>query len=87
MLLLGEHKVGSETLVIAYKRLHELESEGDRVHRRALAELMGARADTLDDGAIVALLKWKEIFQLLEDTLDCCEDVAILFEHLRIKYH
>lgn len=35
---------------------------------------------------ILIIIKWKEIFQTLEDTLDKCEDIADLFERLKIKY-
>jgi uncharacterized protein Yka (UPF0111/DUF47 family) len=60
--------------------VHRLENEGDTVTREALAELF------VDDGMSAAeLVKWKDIYDLLESTLDGCEHVANLLERISIK--
>lgn len=84
ILLIQKHQIFSDDYAYIYKSLHDLENKGDSLHRRVLEKLMGKKAG----GAQVVFLgiKWKEIYQTLEDTLDRCEDIAIIFERLRIKY-
>jgi uncharacterized protein Yka (UPF0111/DUF47 family) len=48
---------------------------------------MAGRSSFLVNGNdCLSILKWKEIFQTLEDTLDRCDNIAKLFARLRIKY-
>lgn len=60
--------------------VHKLEREGDRVCRSAIAGLFDDGAKTID------VLKWKEIYTLLEETIDKCEDVAQLIERIVVKH-
>jgi predicted phosphate transport protein (TIGR00153 family) len=60
--------------------VHRLENEGDRLARSAIAGLF-------DDGAkTIEVLKWKDIYSVLEDTIDACEHVAQLIERIVIKH-
>ena len=60
--------------------VHRLENEGDRLARSAIANLF-------DDGAkAMEVLKWKDIYSLLEDTIDKCEDVAQMIERIVVKH-
>jgi len=60
--------------------IHELENEGDRITREALSKLFG------EDGLSAAeLLKWKDIYDLLENTMDQCEQVANRLERISIQ--
>jgi uncharacterized protein Yka (UPF0111/DUF47 family) len=60
--------------------IHRLENEGDRITREALAQLFA------DDGLPAThLVKWKDLYDLLEDTMDRCEDVANLLATIQIK--
>jgi predicted phosphate transport protein (TIGR00153 family) len=60
--------------------IHRLENEGDRLARSAIAGLF-------DDGAkTIEVLKWKDIYTLLEETIDKCEDVAQLIERIVVKH-
>jgi predicted phosphate transport protein (TIGR00153 family) len=60
--------------------VHRLENEGDRLARSAIAGLF-------DDGAkTIEVLKWKDIYTLLEETIDKCEDVAQLIERIVVKH-
>ena len=60
--------------------VHRLENEGDRLARSAIAGLF-------DDGAkAMEVLKWKDIYSLLEDTIDKCEDVAQMIERIVVKH-
>jgi uncharacterized protein len=60
--------------------VHRIENEGDRLARSAIAGLF-------DDGAkAMEVLKWKDVYALLEDTIDKCEDVADLIERIVVKH-
>jgi predicted phosphate transport protein (TIGR00153 family) len=60
--------------------VHRLEHDGDRLARAAIAGLF-------DDGAkTIEVLKWKDIYSLLEETIDRCEDVAEIIERIVVKH-
>jgi len=61
------------------KEIHRLENEGDRITREALKDLFN---DHLSAGD---LIKWKDIYALLEETMDECEHCAEVIETLSIK--
>jgi predicted phosphate transport protein (TIGR00153 family) len=60
--------------------VHRLENEGDQLARQAIADLFA------DGGDPVEIIKWKEIYGLLESTIDKCEDVANIIERITIKH-
>ena len=60
--------------------VHRLENEGDKIARQAIAGLFEDKVDA------VTLLKWKEVYSLLETTIDKCEDVANIIERITIKH-
>lgn len=60
-------------------QLKSLEEEGDAVYQAAIADLFRGSPDPLE------VLKWKEVYDKLEDTLDQCEDVANVLESISIK--
>jgi uncharacterized protein len=60
--------------------VHRLENEGDRVVRDAIARLFTDETDP------IAIIKWKKIYNLLEATIDKCEDVANIIERITIKH-
>ena len=60
--------------------IHRLENEGDEITRVALQKLFDANHETPAD-----LIKWKDIYALLESTLDECESVAEIMETIEIK--
>lgn len=84
MVMIQKRHFFSDDFTAVYKRLHDLENKGDMIHRRALVHLMGKTKASVTETLLI--VKWKEIYQTLEDTLDRCEDIAIVFERLRIKY-
>lgn len=59
--------------------VHRIENRGDEVSRRAIAELFRG------DVAPLEVIKLKEIYTLLEEALDRCEDVANTLESITIK--
>ncbi len=59
--------------------INRLENEGDRVSRIAIARLF-------DDGKDpFYVIKWKEIYEVLEKAIDKCEDVANVIEGVVVK--
>ena len=60
--------------------VHRLENEGDQLARKAIADLFSG------GGHPIELIKWKEIYGLLEQTIDKAEDVANIIERITIKH-
>jgi hypothetical protein len=58
----------------------ELEEEGDAIYHEALGQLFEKEKDALE------VIKWKEIYDNLEGTLDQAEDVANVVESITIKH-
>jgi uncharacterized protein Yka (UPF0111/DUF47 family) len=59
--------------------IHRLENEGDVLTRAAIGELFSKVSDASE------LVKWKDIYDLLEATMDACEQVANVLETIAIK--
>jgi uncharacterized protein Yka (UPF0111/DUF47 family) len=59
--------------------IHRLENEADRIGRAAVAGLFANGIDPL------VLIRWKDIFDTLEDAVDACETVANVLEGISIK--
>jgi predicted phosphate transport protein (TIGR00153 family) len=59
--------------------LRELEDEGDRIARQAIAELFGGGVDAIE------LIRWKDIFEQLEEAVDACENAADVLEAILVK--
>jgi predicted phosphate transport protein (TIGR00153 family) len=60
--------------------INRLENEADRIHQSALRRLFEEEQDP------VAIMKWKEILDFLEDATDRCEDVANVLEGVVVKH-
>ena len=60
--------------------IHRLENEGDRVARAAVAGLFSNSMDATE------ILKWKDVYGLLESCIDKCEDVADVLEKIVVKH-
>ena len=64
----------------ALVEVHRLEDEGDRVVRDAIADLFrGASIDPL------LVIRWKDIFEALEDAIDACQTAAIVIGNIAVK--
>jgi len=59
--------------------INTLENNGDRVLRDALVEIVNHRDDMFN------LIRWKEIYEMLEETTDRMEDVADVLQRVIIK--
>jgi uncharacterized protein len=59
--------------------IHRLENDGDQLARQAVAALFRNGGDPLD------IIKWKDVYGLLENAIDACEDVANVIERIVVK--
>ncbi len=62
------------------QEVHRLENEGDRITREALRRLFTSNGLSSSE-----LIKWKDVYDLLEATMDECESVAEIVETITIK--
>jgi uncharacterized protein len=72
-----EKKVGVAEPAVEINRL---ENEADRAHHAGVRRLFEEERDP------VAIIKWKEILDFLEDATDRCEDVANVLEGVVVKH-
>lgn len=59
--------------------VNRLENEADQVERSLVRDLFSTETDA------IALIKYKEIYELLEATTDRCEDVADILQNVAVK--
>jgi predicted phosphate transport protein (TIGR00153 family) len=59
--------------------INRLEREGDRIYRRAVADLYSGEYKAMD------VLKWKDILHEMEAAIDRCEDIADVIESIALK--
>src|SRR5436190_983497 len=55
------------------------EHEGDRISREAIASLFKSGTDPM------VVIRWKDIFESLEQAIDSCETVAHVVEGMKLK--
>jgi hypothetical protein len=60
--------------------INRLENEADRAHQAAVQSLFEEEKDA------IAIMKWKEILDFLEQATDRCEDVANVLEGVVVKH-
>lgn len=60
--------------------IHRLENEADDVYYRAMGELFHQMNDP------ITVIKWKELYEILENATDRCESVANIIESIILKH-
>jgi uncharacterized protein Yka (UPF0111/DUF47 family) len=60
-------------------RVKELEEEGDQIYFEAVGALFEGRPD------VIEVIKWKEIYELLEQSIDACDHAAGSLASVAIK--
>ena len=73
---LGRH---GDTVLQKCSSLHALENEGDLIHHEAVEKLFENERDP------IRVLKWKDLYEALEETIDKCEDVSNTLEAIVLK--
>lgn len=64
-----------------FREIHRLENEADDVYFRAIGELFKEEKDP------IAVIKWKEFYEILENATDRCESVANIIESIVLKHN
>jgi uncharacterized protein len=59
--------------------INRLEDSADQLMRQAVADLFRTEKDA------IALIKLREIYDVLEETIDRCEDVADVLQNVQVK--
>ena len=73
-------KIERNPLIKRCVEINRLENVADDVYRSAIAELFA------DSGDIAYLVKWRDIYQHMENAVDSCEDIADILEGVVLKY-
>lgn len=64
-----------------FVEIHRLENDADDIYFRAIAELFQNETDP------IRLIKWKELYEILENATDRCESVANIIESIVLKHN
>lgn len=76
---MNQIRSGDEVLARC-QAIKQAELDGDAVWAAAITELFAGSPDPVD------VLRWKALFDQLEDTLDACDDVANELETVTVKH-
>ncbi len=64
-----------------FVEIHRLENEADDIYFKAIGELFSSPIDP------ITLIKWKELYEILENATDRCESVANIIESIVLKHN
>ena len=64
-----------------FVEVHRLENEADDIYFRAIGELFKSSTDPIE------IIKWKEVYEILEYATDRCESVANIIESIVLKHN
>lgn len=68
-----------KVVTAANRQLKMLEEEGDAVYHDAMEQLFLSTTDAIE------VMKWKELYDKLEDAIDQCEDVGNTLQSIALK--
>jgi uncharacterized protein Yka (UPF0111/DUF47 family) len=74
------HIRNSDEVLARCQTIKQAEEEGDAVWTAAVTELFAGSPDPVD------VIRWKALYDQLEDTLDVCDDVANELETITVKH-
>jgi uncharacterized protein Yka (UPF0111/DUF47 family) len=69
-----------EEVLLRCREIKQAEEAGDAVWEAAVTELFSGNPDPVD------VIRWKALYDQLEDTLDACDDVANELETITVKH-
>ena len=78
--LLSDVRKNQTQILDAVHKVEEMESEGDRIYRQEVAFLFENEKNPIE------LIKWKDILENLENTLDHCEKISDMLRGVVMKY-
>jgi predicted phosphate transport protein (TIGR00153 family) len=68
-----------KTVTAANRQLKMLEEEGDALYHNAVEHLFSSTTDAIE------VMKWKELYDKIEDAIDQCEDVGNTLQSIALK--
>lgn len=68
-----------KTVNAANRQLKMLEEEGDALYHEAVEQLFSSATDAIE------VMKWKELYDKIEDAIDQCEDVGNALQSIALK--
>jgi hypothetical protein len=74
------HMEKRESVTPSVVEVNRLENEADRLHQEVITSLFDEEKDP------IAIMKWKEIFDYLEATVDSIEDVSDVIQGVVLKH-
>lgn len=77
---LSDIRSNHRQIIESCERIRAYEHEGDNLYRAGIALLFENTRNVVD------IIKWKEIYEHLETTLDYCERVSNLIKGVAVKY-
>jgi uncharacterized protein len=75
-----KHMERRENITPSVVEVNRLENEADRLHQEVITTLFDEEKDP------ITIMKWKEIFDFLEATVDCIEDVSDVIQGVVVKH-
>jgi uncharacterized protein len=75
------HKKNQAALHKLVTEVNTIEEEGDRLYREVIKALF------LNEKNVLEIIKWKDIFDDMENVLDACEDVADIIQGVVMKHN
>ena len=82
----------SEKIHALIREIGQLENDADRVYRKADAALFANLVSSNGNGDhpittmdVLTLIKWRELYEWLEETVDACKQVANVISEIVIK--
>jgi predicted phosphate transport protein (TIGR00153 family) len=69
-----------KSLAVHSVEINRLENEADRIHQQSVGRLFDEETNP------IAVMKWKETLDFLEEATDRCEDVANVIEGVAVKH-
>ncbi len=74
------HKGRLKSILEQLKEINRLENEADSLYLNSMAELFRGEMNTVD------IIKWRDIYDQLEEATDSCEQVAYVLEAIVLKH-
>jgi uncharacterized protein len=77
-----ENRRDANPLQRAIEEIHRLENEADDLLAQAIAHLYDGVTEVPQ---LIKEMRWNDLYQLLEDTTDKCEHVAVVLSNIALK--
>ncbi len=74
------HRSKLKSMLEQLKEINRLENEADSLYLNAMAELFRGEMSSVD------IIKWRDVYNQLEEATDSCEQVAYVLEAIVLKH-